>query len=128
MRLSLRTALILAFGGLLAVTSFVGGTERAINDHIEGATVTYQVRDKHGQLVTVDVPSQSQAAIQVSSMIHESTGQTTGVVEATVMAVHGEDNTVTVHTQKGQKLVLAVSSASLSDMRPGERFTLLVPR
>ena len=86
---------------------------------IEGATTTYQSRDRGGKVVTVHVPSQSSADIR---------GQDAqGNVEATVTAIDATKNQMHVQTRAGQTIVLAVAPALLTGMRVGETFTFTVP-
>jgi hypothetical protein len=88
---------------------------------VEGATTTYQVEGMHGQLVTVDVSSQSTADVKLSNP-----GQ--GTVVGKVIALDGQTNQVKVHTQAGQTLVLEMDPGSLQGLRLGDVFTLAVPR
>ena len=88
---------------------------------VEGAESTYQVEGMHGQLVTVDIPSQSTTDVKLSNP-----GQ--GTVMGKVIALDGQTNQVKVHTQAGQTLVLEMDPGSLQGMRLGDVFTLAVSR
>jgi hypothetical protein len=88
---------------------------------VEGAATTCQVEGMHGQLVTVDVPSQSTADVKLSNPDQ-------GTVVGKVIALDGQTNQVKVHTQAGQTLVLEMDPGSLQGLRLGDVFTLAVPR
>jgi hypothetical protein len=87
---------------------------------VEGATTTYHVEGMHGQMVTVDVPSQSIADVRLSNKAQ-------GTVGATVMSVDSETNRVKVRTQEGQKLVLEMPPTFLKQMRIGGQVMLMAP-
>jgi len=99
--------------------------EKAKIVSIEGATTTYQVRGMHGQMVTVEVPSQTLADVEVSA---GGTGGGEGTVQATVVSIDGETNRIKVRTQEGQLITIEMPPASVKAMRIGESFTLAVPK
>ena len=88
---------------------------------VEGAATTYQMEGMHGQLVTVDVPSQSIADVKLSNPDQRT-------VEGKVIALDGQTNQVKVHTRAGQTLVLEMDPGSLRGLRLGDTFTLAVPQ
>lgn len=88
---------------------------------VEGAETTYEVEGMHGQLVTVDVPSQSVADVKLSNPDQRT-------VEGKVIALDGQTNRVKVHTRAGQTLTLEMDPGSLRGLRLGDIFTLAVPR
>ena len=86
---------------------------------IEGATTTYHSIDRHGEVVTVQVPSHSAADIRgVDAQGH---------VQATVTAIDTTTNQVKVRTPAGQTIVLAMPPAALRSMQIGDAFTFTVP-
>jgi len=85
----------------------------------QDTTTTYNVRDMDGNIVTVEVPAMGSPSIKVSDPAQRT-------VQATVRAVDGVTNRVTVQTQEGQMLILQLSSESLPGMRVGDQFTLQV--
>ena len=86
---------------------------------VEGAATTYNVEGMHGQLVTVDVPSQSAADIKLSNLDQRT-------VEGKVLALDGQTHQVKVHTQAGQTLVLEMDPGFLRGLRLGDTVTLAV--
>jgi len=86
---------------------------------IEGATTTYHSRDRHGKVVTVQVPSQSATDIRGADA--------QGQVYATVTAIDMTTNQVKVQTPAGQTLVLAMPSTALRSIQIGDPFTFTVP-
>jgi hypothetical protein len=82
-------------------------------------TTTYRVRDVTGQTVTVTVPAMGAQTIAVSD-------PAAGTVPATVVAVDTQNSQAQVQTQKGQRLMLALSPELLERMRVGDRFLLQV--
>ena len=84
-------------------------------------TSTYRVRDVTGQTVTVTVPAMGAQAITVSD-------PAAGTVPATVVALDVQNNQAEVQTQKGQRLMLALSPELLAHMQVGDRFLLQVVR
>jgi len=95
---TLRIPLVVAFGVWCSVApsvSLASDTTRLLPRATvvapEGTTTTYHVRDMDGRMVTVDVPPLGSPAVQVSD-------PTQGTVEATVLAIDGETNQVTVRT------------------------------
>ena len=128
MRPTLFTPLVCALGGLLVSVPVVVALEQATITFIEGTTSIQQVRDKSGQLITVEVPTQRSTDIKVSRVARQGAGQITGTVEATALSIQRQDNMMQVRTQEGQVLELATSSRALMDVRPGGTFTLLVPQ
>jgi hypothetical protein len=90
---------------------------------------TWRVTDKDGKIVEVHVPAQSVIDIQTSKEERPSasgtSGQMTGTVLATVVAVDTLTNRVKVQTQAGQVIELDTSA---KDRQIGEQVTLIVPR
>ena len=86
---------------------------------IEGTTTTYRSQDQHGQVVTVQVPSQSAADIRGADA--------QGNVQATVTAIDTTKNQVKVQTPAGQTIVLALAPAALNGLQIGDPFTFTVP-
>jgi len=85
---------------------------------IEGASTTYRSIDRHGKVVTVQVPSQSAADIRGADA--------QGQVHATVTAIDTTTNQVKVQTPAGQTIVLAMLPASLRSIQIGDPFTFTV--
>jgi hypothetical protein len=121
-------------GVVFAVTTLVspstfGQPLRATVVHVEGAKQTWHVTDMDGKIVEVDVPSQSIVDIQTSKEERPGasgpSGQVTGTVLATVVAVDTLTNRVKVQTQAGQVIELDTSA---KDRQIGEQVTLIVPR
>ena len=121
-------------GVVFAVTTLVspsafGQPLRATVVHVEGAEQTWHVTDMHGKIVEVKVPSQSIVDIQTSqeerSGASGTSGQVTGTVRATVVAVDTLTNRVKVQTQAGQVIELETAA---KDRQIGEQVTLIVPR
>jgi hypothetical protein len=96
---------------------------------VEGAATTYHVEDMGGQMVTVEVPSQSLADIRTDVQRPASQrgqpGQSSATIVAKVVAVDTLTNTVKVRTQAGQTVELAMTAR---DIQIGESLTLVVPR
>jgi hypothetical protein len=86
---------------------------------IEGASTTYRSQDRHGKVVTVQVPSQSTADIRGADA--------QGNVQATVTAIDTTKNQVRVQTPAGQTIVLAMPPAALQGLQIGAPFTFTVP-
>ena len=121
-------------GVVFAVTTLVspnafGQPLRATVVHVEGAVQTWHVTDMHGKIVEVEVPSQSIVDIQTSTEgqpgASGTSGQVTGTVLATVVAVDTLTNRVKVQTQAGQVIELETPA---KDRQIGEQVTLIVPR
>ena len=121
-------------GVVFAVTTLVspsafGQPLRATVVHVEGAKQTWHVTDMHGKIVEVEVPSQSIVDIQTSKEERPgasgTSGQGTGTVLATVVAVDTLTNRVKVQTQAGQVIELETPA---KDRQIGEQVTLIVPR
>jgi hypothetical protein len=121
-------------GVVFAVTTLVspstfGQPLRATVVHVECAKQTWHVTDMDGKIVEVDVPSQSIVDIQTSKEERPGasgpSGQVTGTVLATVVAVDTLTNRVKVQTQAGQVIELDTSA---KDRQIGEQVTLIVPR
>jgi len=97
--------------------------------HVEGAEQTWHVTDRDGKIVEVHVPSQSIIDIQTSQAERPgasgASGQVTGTVLATVVAVDTLTNRVKVQTQAGQVIELATAT---KDRQIGEQVTLIIPR
>jgi hypothetical protein len=85
----------------------------------ESSTTIYQVRDMHGEMVTVEVPSLAPPELKVSDPAQ-------GTVRATVLAVDGQTNQVKMQTQEGQMLLLNLPSESVKALRIGDQFTLRI--
>jgi hypothetical protein len=126
MRSKLGGILVLALGVLigvapvvLAASSTSGPPPSATIVAPESPTTTYEVRDMHGEMVTVEVPSLAPPALKVSDPVQ-------GTVRATVMVVDGQTNQVKVQTQEGQMLVLNLTPESVKAMHVGEQFTLRI--
>jgi len=120
-------------GVVFAVTTLVspsafGQPLRATVVHVEGAKQTWHVTDMNGKIVEVDVPSQSIVDIKTSQAERPGasgpSGQGTGTVLATVVAVDTLTNRVKVQTQAGQVIELDTPA---KDRQIGEQVTLIVP-
>ena len=102
---------------------------RATVVHVEGAEQTWHVTDKDGKIVKVEVPSRSIIDIQTRQEeqpgASSTSGQGTGTVWATVVAVDTLTNRVKVQTQAGQVIELDTAA---KDRQIGEQVTLIVPR
>ena len=77
---------------------------------VGGASPSFHVAGMHGQIVTVQVPSQALADVHCSTKAQ-------GTVWATVVSVASTTHHVNVRTHEGQKLVLELSSGFLKEMR-----------
>src|SRR5262244_4538800 len=114
---------------MLVVPSAFGQPLRATVVHIEGVADTWRVTDKDGKIVEVHVPAHSVIDIQTSKEERPGTsgtsGQGTGTVIATVVAVDTLTNRVKVQTQAGHVIELATAA---KDRQIGEQVTLIVPR
>jgi hypothetical protein len=87
---------------------------------VEGASITYKLKDYDGKVVTAVVPTQSIVDIQGRSA--------DGTVRATLATVDGVTNRVKVVTQAGQTLVLEVAPEALKGLQIGDTFDLIVPQ
>jgi hypothetical protein len=110
--------------GCLGVALVLGGATAADQPRvtivsIEGSTTTYQSIDRHGKVVTVQVPSQSAADIRGADA--------QGTVQATVTAIDTTKSQVKVQTPAGQTIVLAMPPADLQSLQIGDPFTFTVP-
>ena len=121
-------------GVVFTVTTLVspsafGQPLRATVVHIEGVQDTWRVTDKDGKIVEVHVPAQSMINIQTRKEERPgasgTSGQGTGTVLATVVAVDTLTNRVKVQTQVGQVIELETFA---KDRQIGEQVTLIVPR
>jgi hypothetical protein len=121
-------------GVVVTVTTLVspsafGQPLRATVVHVEGAAQTWHVTDRDGKMVEVQVPSRSIIDIQTSKEERPgasgTSGQGTGTVLATVVAVDTLTNRVKVQTQVGQVIELETLA---KDRQIGEQLTLIVPR
>ena len=121
-------------GVVVTVTTLVspsafGQPLRATVVHVEGAAQTWHVTDRDGKIVEVQVPSRSIIDIQTSKEERPGasgpSGQGTGTVLATVVAVDTLTNRVKVQTQVGQVIELETVA---KDRQIGEQLTLIVPR
>ena len=114
---------------ILVSPSAFGQPLRATVVHVEGAAQTWHVTDKDGKIVEVQVPSRALIDIQTSQEerpgVSGPSGQRTGTVRATVVAVDTLTNRVKVQTQAGQVIELATAA---KDRQIGEQVTLSVPR
>lgn len=88
---------------------------------VEGAAIIFHVEGMHGQLVTVQVPSQSLADVHFSKNAQ-------GTVRAAVAPVDRETHRVTVRTHEGHMLVLTMAPASLREMQIHHQMMLVAPR
>ena len=113
----------------LVAPSAFGQPLRATVLNVEGAERTWHVTDMNGKIVEVEVPSRSTIDIQTSKEERPgasgTSGQMTGTVLATVVAVDTLTNRVKVQTKAGQVVELETSA---KDRRIGEQVTLIVPR
>jgi hypothetical protein len=113
----------------LVSPSAFGQPLRATVVHVEGAAQTWHVTDRDGKMVEVQVPSRSIIDIQTSKEERPgasgTSGQGTGTVLATVVAVDTLTNRVKVQTQVGQVIELETLA---KDRQIGEQLTLIVPR
>ena len=121
-------------GVVFTVTTLVspsafGQPLRATVVHVEGAAQTWHVTDRDGKIVEVQVPSRSIIDIQTRQEerpgVSGTSGQGTGTVLATVVAVDTLTNRVKVQTQVGQVIELETFA---KDRQIGEQVTLIVPR
>jgi hypothetical protein len=121
-------------GVVVTVTTLVspsafGQPLRATVVHVEGAAQTWHVTDRDGKIVEVQVPSRSIIDIQTRKEERPgasgTSGQGTGTVLATVVAVDTLTNRVKVQTQVGQVIELETFA---KDRQIGEQLTLIVPR
>jgi diaminopimelate epimerase len=121
-------------GVVFTVTTLVspsafGQPLRATVVHVEGAAQTWHVTDRDGKIVEVQVPSRSIIDIQTRKEERPgasgTSGQGTGTVLATVVAVDTLTNRVKVQTQVGQVIELEIVA---KDRQIGEQVTLIVPR
>jgi len=122
-------SLVCAAAMLLAPSAFGQQPLRATVVHVEGVPDTWHVTDKDGKIVEVHVPAHSLIDIQTSQEERPgasgTSGQGTGTVLATVVAVDTLTNRVKVQTQAGQVIELDTSA---KDRQIGEQVTLIVPR
>ena len=121
-------------GVVFTVTTLVspsafGQPLRATVVHVEGAAQTWHVTDRDGKIVEVQVLSRSIIDIQTRQEerpgVSGTSGQGTGTVLATVVAVDTLTNRVKVQTQVGQVIELETFA---KDRQIGEQVTLIVPR
>lgn len=87
---------------------------------VDGASITYHVRDMGGRFVTVHVPSSSAADIRTSRTDPRT-------VQGTVVSVAKRSNQMRVRTHEGQTLTLALAPAALASVRVGGPLTLVMP-
>ena len=111
-----------------APPSTFGETRSADLVTIQGADKAFQTRDWDGQVVAVEVPSQSFRDIRTSNGDSRSmrgmTESSDRTVPVTVVAMDTQRHIVNVRTQYGQTLTLNMDTAGL---QIGETFTLVVP-
>ena len=119
--LSLVMAVIFLWVALVVVgaSSMAADQPSATIVAIEGASTTYRSIDRHGKVVTVQVPSQSAADIRGADA--------QGQVYATVTAIDTTTKQVKVQTPAGQTLVLAMPPAALRSIQIGDPFMFTVP-
>ena len=121
----LRMTLVLAFGVLCAMTSFIwaantpGPVPSAIVVAPESSPTTYYIRDMHDRMLTVEVPALGSPELKVSDPVR-------GTVGATVIAVDGQTHQARLRTQEGQILVLNLPPKTVAGLRVGDQFTLSV--
>ena len=112
---------------MLVVPGTFGQPLRATVVHIEGVPNTWHVTDKDGKIVEVHVPAHALIDIQTSQEERPgasgTSGQVTGTVLATVVAVDTLTNRVKVQTKVGQVIELETSA---KDRQIGEQVTLIV--
>jgi hypothetical protein len=120
---------VVCAAAMLVTPSAFGQPLRATVVHVEGVPDTWHVTDRDGKIVEVHVPARSIIDIQTSqeerSGASGPSGQGTGTVRATVVAVDTLTNRVKVQTQAGQVIELDTST---KDRQIGEQVTLIVPR
>ena len=119
--LSLVMAVIFLWVALVVIgaSSMAADQPSATIVAIEGASTTYRSIDRHGKVVTVQVPSQSAADIRGADA--------QGQVHATVTAIDTTTNQVKVQTPAGQTIMLALAPATLKGLQIGDPFTFTVP-
>jgi hypothetical protein len=86
---------------------------------IAGATTTYHSQDRHGKVVTVQIPS------PLTTDLKGADAQ--GNVHATVPAIALMSNQVKVQTPARQTGVLALAPAALTDLQVDDPCTFTVP-
>jgi len=122
-------AVVLCAGIAFAPIGAFGQMPRANVVTVEGAATTYHVTDMGGRQLMVAVPSQSVSDIRTntrdSASLSSQAGQTAGTIQAQVVAVDMQTNTVKVLTQAGQTIKLEMMA---DDVQIGEQLTLVVPR
>jgi hypothetical protein len=125
MRLTSRIILVVALGLLGLEPSLGRAAEQAVPRlpaarlvAVEGASITYRLKDYDGKVVTAVVPAQSIVDIQGRSA--------DGTVRAILAAVDGATNRVKVVTQAGQVLVLEMAPEALQGMQIGATVDLIV--
>ena len=124
---------IVALGTLWLVALVPGGTfgqtPHATVVRVEGATKTFQVQDRDGRMVEVELPAQSLVDIRTSPggqmSARGATTSAAGTIPAQVVAVDTVTNTVKVQTQAGQIVELAMPT---KDLQIGEPLTLVIPK
>jgi hypothetical protein len=121
-------SLVFVLSALCAAVSFVLAAEQATGQSprakivtVEGATTIYTVEGMHGQIVTVDVPSNAMADVKLSDVAQRT-------VQGKVVALDGETNRVKVHTQERQLIVLGMPHDTVMRMRLGDIFTSMGTR
>ena len=124
MRLTSRIILVVALLGLgpslgRAAEQAVPRLPAARLVAVEGASITYRLKDYDGKVVRAVVPAQSTVDIQGRSA--------DGTVRATLAAVDGTTNRVKVVTQADQVLVLEMAPEALQGMQIGDPCDLIVP-
>jgi hypothetical protein len=105
--------------GALAADNTSGQFPHARLVAVEGASTTFHVEGMHGQMVTVQVPSQSLADVHFSKL---------GTVGTTVVSVDSQIHRVKVRTHEGQMLVLDMAPAYLREMQMHQQIMLVAPR
>lgn len=132
MQATVSKTLIMLIAGLWCFASLAGAAEQATIVSIEGESTTYNLRDIGGKMVTVEVPSASTRDVKTADTPAQNAGAAAPSapesVDATVTSVNADSNQVSVRTQAGQEIVLAVSPASVAMVQPGATIRLVVPQ
>jgi hypothetical protein len=126
MKLTSRIILVVALGLLGLEPSLGRAAEQAVPRlptarlvAVEGASITYRLKDYDGKVVRAVVPAQSTVDIQGRGA--------DGTVRATLAAVDGTTNRVKVVTHAGQVLLLELAPEALQGMQIGATVELIVP-
>lgn len=132
MRAYVAKTLTMMLAGLFCLAPLATAAEQATIVSIEGESTTYNLRDIGGKTITVEVPSASTWDVKTPETAPQNPGAAAPSapesVAATVTSVNAENNQVSVRTQAGQDIVLAVSPASVAMVQPGTPVRLMVPQ